>query len=378
MNLELYLKELEEIVNMDSGSEDLAGCRKVAEYFAARFEEAGFDVRISREPGKHPHVEARSFVRKSDEIDILFMGHMDTVFPKGTVRERPFHIEDGKAWGPGAADMKSGGLLAFYLAKAVKDSALPLNLCIAFNSDEEVGSADSAEWIKELGTKARYCFNFEPGRDTGAFVKERKGVYDYQVTFKGIPAHAGVAPEKGASAVIEMARWIWALTNLNAPEQGTTLNPGLVKGGSASNVVAEHAELIIDLRYTQENERKRIERAFDEMTAYPRVTGVKVSWEKGEGFPPMTPGDRTEAMMELMRAAASELGQAPPEFASTGGGSDANNLGGLSVSVMDGCGPIGANYHSDREYMVISSVLQRYQLLLATIKGIAEHLDRKS
>lgn len=371
MNLGQYLKDLEEIVNIDSGSEDLTGCLQMAAYFANRFEEAGFDVRISREPGKHPHVEARSFTRKSDEIDILFMGHMDTVFPKGTVQQRPFCIENGKARGPGAADMKSGVLLAFYLAKEIKEKALPLNLCIAFNSDEEIGSADSVDWLKELGTKAKYCFNFEPGRDTGAFVKERKGVYDYHVTFQGIPAHAGVAPEKGASAVTEMARWVWALTNLDAPLQGTTLNPGIVKGGSASNVVAEHAEMLIDLRYTQDSELKRIERVFDEMVAYPRVTGVKVSWERKEGFPPMMPSSRTEGMIELMKEAAAALGQVPPTFASTGGGSDANNLGGLPVSVMDGCGPVGGGYHSNKEYLVLSSIEQRFQLILKTITAIA-------
>lgn len=370
MDLEQYLKDLEEIVNIDSGSGDLEGCRKMAEYFAGKFESAGFAVRISREQGKHPHVEARNFIRKSETIDVLFMGHLDTVFPKGTVRERPFSLDDGKARGPGAADMKSGALLALYLALEIKKRALPMNLCIAFNSDEEIGSADSVAWMKELGGKAKYCFNFEPGRETGAFVKERKGVYDYRVIFQGIPAHAGVAPEKGASAVIEMARWIWALTNLNAPEQGTTLNPGIVKGGSASNVVAEHAEMLIDLRYTKESELQRIERAFDEMVEYPRVTGVKTSWERKEGFPPMTPNKSTEEMIRMMKDAALKLGQDLPEFVSTGGGSDANNLGGLPVSVMDGCGPVGSNYYSNEEYMVLSSIEQRFSLILETITGI--------
>lgn len=371
MDLERYLKDLEEIVNIDSGSGDMAGCRAMAEYFADKLEEAGFTVRISREPGKHPHVEARNFTRRGQEIDVLFMGHMDTVFPKGTAAERPFSMDEGRAYGPGVADMKSGALLALYLARTIKESALPVNLCIALNSDEEIGSADSVDWIKELGAKARYCFNFEPGRDTGAFVKERKGVYEYKVTFRGISAHAGVAPEKGASAVIEMARWVWALTNLNAPEQGTTLNPGVVKGGSASNVVAEQAELLIDLRYTRDSELRRIERAFDEMAAYPRVDGVKTRWERKEGFPPMTPNDRTEAMMQLMKDGAAKLGQEAPAFVSTGGGSDANNLGDFEVSVMDGCGPVGGNYHSNAEYMVIAAVSQRYSLILETIKAIA-------
>ncbi len=372
MNFEQYLKDLKEIVNIDSGSDDLEGCRKMAEYFAGKFEDAGFTVRISREAGKHPHVEARNFIRKDEEIDVLFMGHLDTVFPKGTASERPFAIDGGRALGPGAADMKSGALLAFYLAEEIKKHALPINLCIALNSDEEIGSADSVDWIKELGSKAKYCFNFEPGRETGAFVKERKGVYDYHVIFQGIPAHAGVAPERGASAVIEMARWIWALTNLNAPAQGTTLNPGIVKGGSASNVVAEHAEMLIDLRYTKESELQRIERAFDEMAAYPRVDGVKIIWERKGGFPPMTPNNSTEEMIEIMKTAAAELGQEAPAFVHTGGGSDANHLGGMSVSVMDGCGPVGGNYHSDKEYMVISSIEQRFQLILKTIMMIAD------
>ena len=371
MDLNSYLRDLEEIVNMDSGSADLDGCLQVAEFFIERFQREGFTVRVSREPGRHPHLEARYFARPGTDIDVLFIGHMDTVFPKGTALARPFRLEGDHARGPGVADMKSGDLLALYLASAIKAQKLPLNLCVALNSDEEAGSGDSAEWLRELGAVSAFCFNFEPGRDTGAFVKARKGVYEYRVQFKGIAAHAGVAPEKGASAVVEMARWIDGLTKLSDAKVGTTLNPGVVRGGTVSNVVAEDAEILIDLRYTDERERERVERAFDEMAANPKVTGVKCVWRRGEGFPPMNPNERTEVLIRLLEENAEALGQEKPQFVATGGGSDSNNLGGLSVSVVDACGPIGGNYHSDAEYMVTTSVEGRFALILETVKAIA-------
>ena len=366
-----YVKELEEIVNTDSGSADLEGCLQMTEHFQNRFCQEGFQTTSNREEGKNPYVEARYFGREGKDIDVLLMGHMDTVFPKGTASQRPFRIEGDRAFGPGVADMKSGALLALYLALAVKKAELPLNLCVALNSDEESGSADSSAWLKGLGSQSVYCFNLEPGRSTGAFVKQRKGVFEYKVNFKGKAAHAGVAPEKGASAVVEMAGWIDELTKLSDMQAGTTLNPGVVRGGTVSNVVAEEAEMLIDLRYANESERIRVEQRFDEMAANPRIQGVKCTWQRGEGFPPMNPNERTESLMELFRRKAAELGQETPEFVSTGGGSDANSLAEFPLSIMDACGPVGGNYHSDAEYMEVPSVEKRFSLLFEVIKEIA-------
>lgn len=372
--LESYLKDLEEIVNIDSGSWDYEGCGRMIQWFSDRYRQAGFDVVISDEPGKHPMMEARYSTEENACIDLLLMGHLDTVFSKGTVKERPFSIEDGYAKGPGAADMKSGALLALYLAEALAASDLNISLCAVLNSDEEIGSDDSADRIRELGRKAKFCFNFEGGRPGGAFVKQRKGVYDYYFEFNGIAAHAGIEPEKGASAVAEMARFIEAVGKLNAAETGTTLNAGLVQGGTASNVVPDHAEMVVELRYLSEDEKKQIESNFDYLINNPMVLGVKSAWRRGSGFPPMNPNEKTEELMTVMEEAAVVMGQKKPEFAFTGGGSDANHLGNLSIAVMDGCGPEGGLYHSAQEYMVISSVEPRFRLLFATAEKLCKKM----
>ena len=370
-DLEKYLRDLEEIVNIDSGSDDLEGCSRMVHRFADWYGQAGFDVVISGGPGTHPTMEARHLARKGQGIDILFMGHLDTVFPKGTAARRPFRVEDGIARGPGAADMKSGALLSLYLAKAVAEQKLPVNLCAVYNSDEELGSADSAQQLKNLGARSGYCFNFEGGREEGAFIKQRKEAVRYRIAFQGISAHAGIEPEKGASAIVEMGRWIESIPYLNAAEKGTTLNTGLARGGTAAGVVAEEAELLVELRYLTEGEKLRIEKSFDDMAAYPRIAGVKTTWEAKGGFPPMFPDENTEKLITLMKEAAKSLGQETPKFVCTGGGSDANHLVGLPVSVMDGCGPKSGRYHSEEEYLAVDSLRQRFELLYETIREIA-------
>ena len=367
---EAYLTDLEEIVNIDSGSSDIAGCSRVIQWFAQKYGQAGFDVTVNSSPGKHPMLEAVHSARRDDTIDVLFIGHLDTVFPKGTCEKRPFSIEDGYAKGPGAADMKSGALLAFYIAEALVKAGTKINLCAALNTDEEIGSADSVSRLRQLAARSAYCFNFEGGRPGGGFVKQRKGVYDYRVAFKGISAHAGIEPEKGASAIVEMARWIEAVTYLNAQERGTTLNTGLVKGGTASNVVAEHAEMTVELRYLSESEKARIERSFGDMAAYPKIPGVKTQWEIISGFPPMNPKEGTESLMKLIEDTALKLGQQKPEFLFTGGGSDSNHLSDFKAVVMDGCGPASGLYHSDDEYMVIDSLRPRFELLCQVIQSL--------
>lgn len=367
---EAYLSDLEEIVNIDSGSSDIAGCGRVIRWFAQKYGQAGFDVSVNSNPGKHPMLEARHFARRDDTVDVLFIGHLDTVFLKGTCEKRPFSVEDGYAKGPGAADMKSGALLAFYIADALVKEGLDINICAVLNTDEEIGSVDSVSRLRQLAARSAYCFNFEGARPGGGFVKERKGVYDYRVSFQGIPAHAGIEPEKGASAIVEMARWIEAVTYLNAQERGTTLNTGIVKGGTASNVVAEYAEMTVELRYLSESEKARIERSFGDMAAYPKIPGVKTQWEIISGFPPMSPKESTESLMRVIEDTALKLGQRKPEFLFTGGGSDSNHLSDFKAAVMDGCGPESGLYHSDDEYMVIDSLLPRFELICQVIRNL--------
>lgn len=216
---EAYLSDLEEIVNIDSGSSDIAGCGRVIRWFAQKYGQAGFDVSVNSDPGKHPVLEARHFVRRDDTVDVLFIGHLDTVFPKGTCEKLPFFHRGRicKRSRCGGYEKRRAPCLLYRRCSCERRSGY--QYLRGLNTDEEIGSVDSVSRLRQLAARSAYCFNFEGARPGGGFVKERKGVYDYRVSFQGIPAHAGIEPEKGASAIVEMARWIEAVTYLNAPEK---------------------------------------------------------------------------------------------------------------------------------------------------------------
>ena len=204
-NLEAYLKDVEHLVNIDSGSHNVAGITTVADFFSERFEALGWNVKrhIFRDD-LGPTLEMRN--GDFEHIDVLMIGHMDTVFPDGTAAERPFKIEDGKAYGPGAGDMKNGLVTMYYAAKELTElGGLGLNVCIVMNGDEEISSQGSKGLLTELAKKSSACFVYESGRSGGKLVNKRKGLAKYVVEFTGKPAHAGVAPQDGASAIHEMA-----------------------------------------------------------------------------------------------------------------------------------------------------------------------------
>lgn len=363
-NIEKYREELEAIVNIDSGSEDMEGIRRVAEILSGRLKNDGFFVEIFDEGTR---VQAKS--HDEEDFDVLMVGHMDTVFPEGTAAERPYTEADGLAHGPGVADMKAGLLLAVTLAEKLRETRPDLRLCLAFNSDEEIGSARSIDWFCQLAEHGKYAFVFEPGRDGKGFVRSRKGGADLVARFKGIAAHAGVAPEKGANAIVEMARWITALAALQDLAAGTSVTAGVVSGGTASNVVAEHGELKVDIRFRNPEELDRIKAAAAQLADTISVAGVQVQWEFLNEIPPMNPTQVTEALMEKLDAAASELGY-EISWVDTGGVSDANHLAGTGLATICGCGPCGGNLHSSEEFMVLESIEERLNLMYRLLSSL--------
>lgn len=364
-----YLNELETLVNIDSGSNYSNGVKKVADYFKKKYMEIDWLITEHNfDDSVGPCLEIKN--SESDKYDILFIGHMDTVFPVGTVEKRPFNIQDNRAYGPGVIDMKSGLLSLYYVMKLLdlnKDNKP--SFCIALNSDEEISSKFSSLWLEELAKKSKYAFILEPARKNGALVSERKGLAKYKIEIQGLAAHAGVEPEKGASAITELGHCIVELSKLTNLEIGTTVNVGVVAGGTKANVVADKAVAEIDVRFKSEEEGRKIENKIKGLKDNPKVPKVKITINKAGYRPSMNPSKETKRLCGLIEKVGENLG-IDIKWAATGGGSDANFTSAVGTPSIDGLGPIGGGAHSESEYLEIGSIEPRIHLLKEIIEKI--------
>ena len=365
-----YLQELAMLVNIDSGSNSPTGVAAAADFFDQKYREMDWQVKRRQfDSSVGPCLEITN--QAGAHFDLLLLGHLDTVFPVGTTRERPFTIKDGRAYGPGVSDMKAGCLLMYYALRVLHSQAAlgDKSICVALNSDEEIGSVFSRPWIEKLAQKSKYVFVLESARANGALVKERKGVGRYELQFTGVASHSGVDHQKGKSAINELGHWIITLHNLTDYQLGTTVNVGLVSGGTATNVVAEHAKAKVDLRITDMEELQRLEATFKKLVEQPKTPGVKVQVTGGVQRPPMNANDATEKLCHLVEEIGKGINVAV-KWAKTGGGSDGNFSAALGIPTIDGLGPIGGGSHSIDEYLVIESIEPRFKLLKELIKRI--------
>lgn len=368
-----FLHDLEALVNIDSGSHDIEGLNSVADFLCKKYESIGLKpIRKTQGASNRPFVELYTHPDAS-EIDLLFLGHMDTVFEKGTVSQRPFRIsEDGHwAYGPGVADMKAGDLLTFHLLRVLRKLCPQLKICVCHNSDEEIGSGDSAQAMQAIASKCRYSFVMEPGRPGGHFVYQRKGAVDIRVSCHGIAAHAGNAPQEGASAILEMTHIIQKMQALTNYETGFTVSAGLISGGSAANVIPDSCEAVFDVRCTDTAQLTELEEALRALCQNPFVPRTTVSWEKLSQMPPMKATEKTKILVELLQSEAARL-SLQPEFLSVGGASDGSLLAAAGCAVIDGCGPEGDKLHSADEILRIDSIEERFRLLLSAIQKLPD------
>ena len=366
-----YIKQLEELVSIDSGSFDPEGVDKVAEAMARKYEELGLTVTKKRFDERAGYcLEVRNYPEE-ESIDILMVGHMDTVFPKGTVAKRPFTMDEKKAYGPGVDDMKSGLLNMYYVVKELVKENTKLHLCLALNCDEEISSRYSNPWISELARHAKCGLVFEPARKNGAIVSDRKGLARYVIDFKGIYAHAGVNPQDGASAIHEMAEWITRLVPLNDYEHGTSLNVGIVKGGMGANTLAENAQCEVDIRFTNIEACHKIEAAFENLRTNPIIKGVTATVTRVGFRPPMASTERSRSMLEIMRQEGEKCG-VDVKWVTTGGGSDGNFMAFEGCSVMDAVGPVGDGAHGDKEFIWLETIKPRTEMVYRTLMKLEE------
>lgn len=368
---EEYLELLKTAVSIESGSTDRDGVDSMAEFMAGLYENAGLSVKKMRFDERGGNcVEVRN-CPESEEIDLLLVGHMDTVFPKGTLDRRPFCTEGDTAYGPGVADMKSGLLSAYYVVRELLAEGTKLKICVFMNSDEEISSRYSNPYITELAKKSRLGLVFEPARDGGAMVSDRKGLARFDVEFSGKYAHAGVNPQDGASAIHEMAKWITALVPMNNYEAGTSVNVGVVSGGLGANTVAEQASCQIDLRFKEISEYDKIVKKLEELKAHPFIEGVSASVVRQGYRPPMNASQKAREFMAVVDRMGEKIGTGT-KWVMTGGGSDGNFISHAGCPVLDAMGPEGAGAHGAGEILRLQTVEPRIRLVYESLREMEE------
>ncbi|GMX64232.1 M20 family metallopeptidase [Paenibacillus elgii] len=369
--IEQYLPEmlarLEASVNMDSPSADKALNDRMADWYAGQFKEitGGTVVRVPNEVyGDRLLCE----VGQGDK-QILLLGHFDTVWPQGEASRRPFRIGNGRAYGPGVYDMKAGLMQAMFAIKALQElGRFPADkkIVLLLNSDEELGSPTSRAFIEEQARKSAVSFVLEPPMEpSGALKTARKGSGRFKLAVQGVSAHAGVNPEKGVSAIQELACQIQRLHALTDPAVGTTVNVGVVKGGIGSNVVAEHAEGEIDIRVATAEEARRIEQALGELA--PVLPEARLQLTGRMMRPPMERTERTAALFALAQQIARAEFGVELEETHTGGVSDGNFTAAVGTPTLDGLGARGDYAHSPDEYVRIDEIPFRTALLAELI-----------
>ncbi len=366
-----FLRDLERLVNVDCGSYTKAGVDEVGSWFADRLRDLGADVQVEPNAELGDTVVGMLAGGRSDLPAVLLIGHLDTVFPEGTAADRPFSIRDGRAHGPGVTDMKSGLLAGLYALRALRQLGdWPFaRLTFVANPDEEIGSPVSTPVIVREAERAGVAFVLECARANGDIVSARKGVADLRFRLRGRAAHAGVEPEKGRSATLEAAHKTVALHALNGRWPGVTVNVGVIAGGTRPNVVAESAELLVDLRGSTRAAMEQAEAELRRICAATTVPDVTCEIEERARHWPMEKTDATAALVERAVGLARRLGF-ELEDAATGGASDANTTAGLGVPTLDGLGPVGGLDHSPGEYLEVDSIVPRTTLLAALLLDV--------
>ncbi len=362
-HLDDYLVDLETLVRMETPSGDLSCLSTAADWLQERFGQLGPAGRTGTPRGPLLHLEV-----PGSRTRVLMIAHYDTVYPVGSW-STPWRVEDGKVFGPGVHDMKGGLLSILWTLTYLQQAGLPRpTVEILLTPDEETGSQVSREPVEAACKNTDAALVFEaPMPKSGNLKVARKGTGWYVLQAHGKPAHQGVEPGKGVNAVVELAKQIPRVLELEDLQAGTTLGPNVVRGGSVSNVVADYAEVIIDLRVWSMDEARRVEAALRALE--PELEGSSLSVEGSMNRPPMKPTEASMRLFELAKSAAVEAGlTVKPDR--VGGGSDGNFTAALGVPTLDGLGPNGQDSHQKTEQIMIREI----PLRLALVTGLLQRL----
>lgn len=358
------------LVLHESPSDDVTALEGCAAELASRLRSAGASVSRVDGGSTAAHLVAEW---AGDGPAVLLLGHFDTVWPVGQLARMPLVEQDGKLFGPGVLDMKAGVAIGATAAKALA-AIVPANrrprVTLLVTSDEEVGSRSSRQEIERRARASAAVLVLEPALANGAVKTARKGVGEFQVVAHGVPSHAGANPEAGASAVHELARQITAIEALNEPARGLSVNVGVIAGGTRSNVVAEEASALVDVRVSRMEDAPRIEAALASLR--PVNPRVRLEVRGRIGRPPMERTAGVARLFELARAVAREQGRELQE-GSTGGASDGNFTAALGVPTLDGLGALGDGPHALHEHVVINELVPRAALVAGLLSRIGDN-----
>ncbi len=361
------------LVETESPSGDEAGSRAVVDLLARAGESAHCVNSIERVDVPHfgQHLVIRAFQDRAATGNILLVGHTDTVHPRGSIAERPWRVEGERIFGPGIFDMKANCALGVALLHACDDfNIVPeYGVTLALTCDEEVGSASGWPLLKNLAETGRVknALILEPPAPGGRVKTGRKGTGIFEMNIEGRAAHAGLEPEKGASAILELAKQTERLHALNTSGSGIRINVGVVKGGTRSNVVAAEANAQIDARFSTTAEAQTVEDALLNARPYDERVRVKVSG--GINRPPL---ERTEKVLKLYELAHSVAALLDYELGETqvGGASDGNFLAAMGIPVLDGLGIDGDGAHATHEHIIVDDIARRGTLLAGLIASL--------
>ncbi len=353
---------LRHMVDAESPSSHPDAHRLIISVLSEALDSLDFIIRVPHANDAHKHIFARRRKRVKKQAAQLLLGHYDTVWPLGTTAKRPFAVDGNIVRGPGAFDMKGGIAQIIFALRAIRELDLPLPLepVIFINSDEEIGSRTSTKYVRALANCVERAFVLEPAMgEEGALKTERKGIGRFKIVVHGKAAHAGLDPESGASAILELSHVIQTLFALNDADKGITVNVGTIDGGLQPNVIAPHSQAVVDVRVPTVADGERIEKIIHAIK--PATPGVRLQVEGGIGRPSMELTPRNNALWLQAAGLGRELG-IDLQHGRAGGGSDGNTTSQYTAT-LDGLGPVGHGAHAEHEFLYIDRTLERTALL---------------
>ncbi len=358
---------LRRMVEIESPSDDKGAVDKLGKFLGEEFFRLGGKVVFDPQPdfGHHLQVEFPGDAGKP----VLLLGHFDTVWPLGTLKTMPFRVEGGRAFGPGVYDMKAGIAMMLFALRALRSAgASHRPVTVLLDTDEEVGSPTGRPLVETVARECEAVLVLEPSQGPQGHLKTaRKGVGDYTIRVRGRASHAGVDFEKGHSAIVELSRQILEIAKFTDLARGITVNPGVIQGGTRTNVVAAEARAEVDIRISRAADARELEQKFAALRPVDPDCLLDVSG--GLNRPPM---ERTEGTVRLFRLAqehAAALGMTLDE-SSTGGGSDGNFTSALGLATLDGMGAVGEGAHAANESILLSELPRRTALLACLLQSL--------
>lgn len=359
-----YLTTLSELAALESPTHDKAATDRLSDHLEALLKADGWQVERLPQTAVGDQIIAR--MSAGGPVSTLLLCHFDTVWPVGTLAQMPIREEDDKLYGPGTLDMKAGIANAIHALRLIREQGLRLQgpVTLLLTTDEEKGSHHSRELIEREAQVHDRVIVLEPGREDGALKARRKGTGDFRVQFKGVSAHAGNNPQDGASALRELAHFVLFAESLTDYDLGTTVNVTVASAGSTTNVIAEEAQVSIDMRALKLTEAERVIGALKGYV--PRNPRVTVTVDGGVNRPPLELTEANQQFLEEAKSKMAALGLSL-EGAVVGGGSDGNFTSALGVATLDGMGSVGEGPHARHEHIRVTETLERLALLTALL-----------